>query len=151
MASLGDRSSARLEHLFVVQDVGGSNPLGHPNKIELMQNLLDAAQLKGAQNLLPDWEISGESLFRIFVFKNFVEAFDFMTAISLIAENMNHHPDWSNVYSRVQVTLVTHEVDCLSNLDLELAHEMDVIFEDIQLKRLPNWEPLEQCMCIAKL
>ena len=94
---LGDRSSVRLEHLVVVQDVGGSNPLGHPKKTELMENLLDAAQLKDAQSLLPDWEISKKSLFRIFVFKNFVEAFDFMTAISLIAEDMNHHPDWANV------------------------------------------------------
>ena len=56
---LGDRSSVRLEHLVVVQDVGGSNPLGHPNKIELMKNLLNAAELKDAQNLLPDWEVSG--------------------------------------------------------------------------------------------
>ena len=86
---LGDRSSVRLEHLVVVQDVGGSNPLGHPNKIELMKNLLNAAELKDAQNLLPDWEVSGEFLFRVFLFKNFVAAFDFMTAISSTAEEMN--------------------------------------------------------------
>ncbi len=125
---LGDRSSVRLEHLVVVQDVGGSNPLGHPNKIELMQNLLDAAQLKDAQNLLPDWEISGESLFRIFVFKNFVEAFDFMTAISLIAENMNHHPDWSNVYNKVEVRLSTHDSGGVTSLDVDLALSMDSLF-----------------------
>ena len=125
---LGDRSSVRLEHLVVVQDVGGSNPLGHPNKIELMQNLLDAAQLKDAQNLLPDWEISGESLFRIFVFKNFVEAFDFMTAISLIAEDMNHYPDWANVYNRVEVRLRTHDSNGVTALDAELALSMDSLF-----------------------
>ena len=125
---LGDRSSVRLEHLVVVQDVGGSNPLGHPNKIELMQNLLDAAQLKDAQSLLPDWEISGESLFRIFVFKNFVEAFDFMTAISLIAENMNHHPDWSNVYNKVEVRLSTHDSGGVTSLDVDLALSMDSLF-----------------------
>ena len=125
---LGDRSSVRLEHLVVVQDVGGSNPLGHPNKIELMQNLLDAAQLKDAQNLLPDWEISGESLFRIFVFKNFVEAFDFMTAISLIAEDMNHYPDWANVYNRVEVRLRTHDSNGVTALDVELALSMDSLF-----------------------
>ena len=92
-----------------------------------------------------------DALIKNFEFKNFTDAFGWMIRIAIWAERRNHHPDWSNVYSRVQVTLVTHEVDCLSNLDLELAHEMDVIFEDIQLKRLPNWEPLEQCMCIAKL
>ncbi|MDG2210787.1 MAG: 4a-hydroxytetrahydrobiopterin dehydratase [Acidimicrobiales bacterium] len=93
-----------------------------------MQNLLDAAQLKDAQNLLPDWEISGESLFRIFVFKNFVEAFDFMTAISLIAENMNHHPDWSNVYNKVEVRLSTHDSGGVTSLDVDLALSMDSLF-----------------------
>ena len=125
---LGDRSSVRLEHLVVVQDVGGSNPLGHPNKIELMQNLLDAAQLKDAQNLLPDWEISKKSLFRIFVFKNFVEAFDFMTAISSTAEEMNHHPDWSNVYNKVEVRLSTHDSGGVTSLDVDLAQSMDSLF-----------------------
>jgi 4a-hydroxytetrahydrobiopterin dehydratase len=93
-----------------------------------MQNLLDAAQLKDAQNLLPDWEISGESLFRIFVFKNFVEAFDFMTAISLIAEDMNHYPDWANVYNRVEVRLRTHDSNGVTALDAELALSMDSLF-----------------------
>ena len=125
---LGDRSSVRLEHLVVVQDVGGSNPLGHPNKIELMQNLLDAAQLKDAQNLLPDWEVSGEFLFRIFLFKNFVEAFDFMTTISSTAEEMNHHPDWSNVYNKVEVRLSTHDSGGVTSLDVDLALSMDSLF-----------------------
>ena len=97
-------------------------------KTELMQNLLDAAQLKDAQNLLPDWEISEESLFRIFVFKNFVDAFDFMTSVSLIAENMNHHPDWSNVYNKVQVRLSTHDSGGVTSLDVDLAQSMDSLF-----------------------
>jgi len=93
-----------------------------------MQNLLDAAQLKDAQSLLPDWEISEESLFRIFVFKNFVEAFDFMTSVSLIAENMNHHPDWSNVYNKVEVRLSTHDSGGVTPLDVDLALSMDSLF-----------------------
>jgi len=93
-----------------------------------MQNLLDAAQLKDTQSLLPDWEISEESLFRIFVFKNFVEAFDFMTSVSLIAENMNHHPDWSNVYNKVEVRLSTHDSGGVTPLDVDLALSMDSLF-----------------------
>jgi len=95
-----------------------------------MQNLLDAAQLKDAQNLLPDWEISKESLFRLFVFKNFVNAFDFMTSVSLIAENMNHHPDWSNVYNKVEVRLSTHDSGGVTSLDVELASVMDSLFSE---------------------
>ncbi len=127
---LGDRSSVRLEHLVVVQDVGGSNPLGHPNKIELMKNLLNAAELKDAQNLLPDWEVSGEFLFRVFLFKNFVEAFDFMTAISSTAEEMNHHPDWANVYNKVEVRLSTHDSGGVTPLDVQLASVMDSLFTE---------------------
>ena len=93
-----------------------------------MQNLLDAAQLKDAQSLLPDWEISEESLFRIFVFKNFVEAFDFMTSVSLIAESMDHHPDWSNVYNKVEVRLSTHDSGGVTSLDVDLAQSMDSLF-----------------------
>ena len=127
---LGDRSSVRLEHLVVVQDVGGSNPLGHPNKIELMKNLLNDAELKDAQNLLPDWEVSGEFLFRVFLFKNFVEAFDFMTAMSSTAEEMNHHPDWANVYNKVEVRLSTHDSGGVTSLDVQLASIMDSLFTE---------------------
>ncbi len=93
-----------------------------------MQNLLDAAQLKNAQNLLPDWEISAGSLFRLFVFTNFVDAFDFMTSVSLIAENMNHHPDWSNVYNKVEVRLSTHDSGGVTSLDVDLALSIDSLF-----------------------
>ena len=99
-------------------------------KTELMQNLLDATQLKDAQNLLPDWEVSGEFLFRIFLFKNFVEAFDFMTTISSTAEEMNHHPDWSNVYNKVEVRLSTHDSGGVTSLDVELASVMDSLFTE---------------------
>ena len=127
---LGDRSSVRLEHLVVVQDVGGSNPLGHPTKIELMKNLLNDAELEDAKKLLPDWEVSGEFLFRVFLFKNFVEAFDFMTAISSTAEEINHHPDWANVYNKVEVRLSTHDSGGVTSLDVQLASIMDSLFTE---------------------
>lgn len=60
-----------------------------------------------------------------FKFKNFVEAFGFMTQAAIWAEKWNHHPEWSNVYNRVVVELTTHDVDGLSSLDAKLARKMD--------------------------
>lgn len=62
-----------------------------------------------------------------FVFKNFVEAFGFMTRAALWAEKLNHHPEWSNVYKTVDVVLTTHDVDGLSELDIKLAKKMDAL------------------------
>lgn len=60
-----------------------------------------------------------------FKFKDFTEAFAWMTRMALVAEKMDHHPEWSNVYNRVTVTLTTHDVDGLSDLDVTLAKVMD--------------------------
>lgn len=60
-----------------------------------------------------------------FVFGDFVEAFGFMTRAAIHAEKLNHHPEWSNVYKTVDVTLTTHDVDGLSALDIKLAKRMD--------------------------
>ncbi len=60
-------------------------------------------------------------------FKNFVEAFGFMSQAALVAERMDHHPEWFNVYNRVDVTLTTHDADGLSQRDIDLARAMDSI------------------------
>ena len=62
-----------------------------------------------------------------FVFKSFGEAWAFMSRVALKAEQINHHPEWLNVYSRVDVTLTTHDCDGLSELDLKMAQFMDSI------------------------
>ena len=62
-----------------------------------------------------------------FKFKNFVDAFGFMTRAGIWAEKWNHHPEWSNVYNRVDVVLITHDVDGLSELDVKLAKKMDAL------------------------
>ena len=68
-----------------------------------------------------------DAIQKSYKFKNFVEAFGWMTKASLWAEKLNHHPEWSNVYNRVEVTLITHDCDGLSALDVRLAKKMDAL------------------------
>ncbi len=68
-----------------------------------------------------------DAIQKTFLFKNFVEAFGFMTQAAIIAEKMNHHPEWSNVYRTVEVTLTTHDANGLSDLDIALARKMDAL------------------------
>ncbi len=79
---------------------------------------------------LPDWRRLGErdALFRSFRFADFSEAFAFMTRVAIAAERLNHHPEWSNVYNRVEITLSTHDVGGLSELDVELARAIDAVY-----------------------
>lgn len=66
-----------------------------------------------------------DAIQKTFVFKNFVEAFGFMTRVAIWAEKWNHHPEWSNVYKTVVVTLTTHDADGLSTLDAKLGAKCD--------------------------
>ena len=73
------------------------------------------------------WQLdeSRDAISKEFQFKNFIEAFSWMTKIAFWAEKINHHPEWFNVYRNVRVVLTTHDVKGLSDLDLELASKMD--------------------------
>jgi 4a-hydroxytetrahydrobiopterin dehydratase len=66
-----------------------------------------------------------DAIFKSFKFKNFRAAFGFMTEAALVAEKMDHHPEWLNVYSRVDVTLTTHSAGGVTDLDVALAKAMD--------------------------
>lgn len=68
-----------------------------------------------------------DAITKSFVFADFIEAFGWMTRAALIAEKMNHHPEWSNVYKTVEVTLTTHDADGLSDLDVKLAGKLDAL------------------------
>ena len=68
-----------------------------------------------------------EAIIRTFKFANFNEAFSFMTRCAMKAEKMDHHPEWFNVYSSVEVTLTTHDAGGITSLDVELAHFMNDI------------------------
>lgn len=86
------------------------------------QQPLHAAEINAALANLPDWSIEDGKLFAEFKFKNFVDAFGFMTKAALHAERLDHHPEWFNVYNKVRVHLVTHSADnSISKLDLKLA------------------------------
>ncbi|HEV7436725.1 MAG TPA: 4a-hydroxytetrahydrobiopterin dehydratase [Pseudorhizobium sp.] len=76
---------------------------------------------------LPGWELRQDrkAITKTFKFRNFVQAFGFMSECALAAERMNHHPEWFNVYNRVDVTLTTHAVSALTTHDLKLAKAMD--------------------------
>ena len=78
---------------------------------------------------LSGWSIvQGRSaIMKSFKFKSFGQAFGFMTEVALIAEKMDHHPEWFNVYSRVDVTLTTHSAGGITDLDVKLAQAMDLI------------------------
>ena len=76
---------------------------------------------------LDGWSLAGDgkAIHRKFEFKNFSEAFAFMTRVALAAEKMDHHPDWSNVYKTVDLPLNTHDAGGLTELDFTLAKKMD--------------------------
>jgi 4a-hydroxytetrahydrobiopterin dehydratase len=78
-----------------------------------------------------DWKIvdNRNAIFKKFKFKSFIQAFSWMTSVAIIAEKMDHHPEWANVYSTVEVTLTTHSADGLTKLDLALAGKMDLYSE----------------------
>jgi|JI8StandDraft_1071087.scaffolds.fasta_scaffold135504_1 4a-hydroxytetrahydrobiopterin dehydratase len=73
------------------------------------------------------WSIESGKLTRTYSFRDFVHAFGFMSSVALVAERMNHHPEWFNVFDTVKVQLTTHDVDGLSINDFALAEQMDVL------------------------
>lgn len=71
------------------------------------------------------WVIEDDKLHKEFIFNNFIEAFGFMTQAAIVAEAMNHHPEWFNVYKKVVIDLTTHEAGGLTEQDFQLAGKMD--------------------------
>jgi len=71
------------------------------------------------------WSLQQGKLSKTFTFKNFATAFDFISACAIYAEKINHHPEWSNVYNKVSVQLITHDIDNISGRDADLAKQME--------------------------
>src|SRR5262245_913681 len=94
-----------------------------------MAQKLSGAERAKALATLSGWsELSGrDAIAKSFKFRTFSEAFGFMTRAALAAEKMDHHPEWTNVYNKVDVVLSTHSADGLTELDVKLAQKMDLI------------------------
>jgi 4a-hydroxytetrahydrobiopterin dehydratase len=86
---------------------------------------LPEQELAAALQTLRGWTVANGKLHKEFTFKDFVQAFGFMSSVALIAEGMNHHPDWANVYNKVVVDLVTHDLGGISSFDVEFAARVE--------------------------
>jgi 4a-hydroxytetrahydrobiopterin dehydratase len=92
-----------------------------------MVEKLDAAARGGLATELPDWTLVAgrDAIHRAFRFKDFSAAWGFMARVALLAEAQDHHPEWSNVWNRVEITLSTHDAGGLSARDVRLARSID--------------------------
>ena len=92
-----------------------------------MVKRLGDLEIKRHLESLPGWvEVEGK-LKKEYTFSNFVDAFAFMTRVAFLAEAMNHHPDWSNVYNRVLINLTTHDVGGITEIDFRFAESLEGI------------------------
>lgn len=93
----------------------------------VMAPILDKSAADQALAALPGWKLSsdGKGIEKTFSFKNFKLAFAFMTRVAEVAEAMNHHPEWKNVYNKVEVRLSTHDAGGFTEKDVKLAQAME--------------------------
>ena len=94
---------------------------------------MDTASEQQVQSFLeqhPSWSLAGGKLHKVFLFGSFPEAFGFIAQVAIIAESMDHHPEWSNTYNRVVVDLVTHQAGGITDRDFSLAEIMDAALKD---------------------
>ncbi|NCO03500.1 MAG: 4a-hydroxytetrahydrobiopterin dehydratase [Alphaproteobacteria bacterium] len=96
-----------------------------------MNNVIKTAQALDDWDMMPDQK----SIKRVFRFKDFKQAWEFMSLCADYAEKINHHPEWLNVYSRVDVTLTTHDQGGLSVLDVKMAEHMNAIAGQLQTQK----------------
>jgi 4a-hydroxytetrahydrobiopterin dehydratase len=89
---------------------------------------LTDTELQEKLSALAGWSLRAGKLLRELSFPNFVEAFGFMTSVALVAERMDHHPEWSNVYGRVVIELTTHDAGGITERDFELARKIEALY-----------------------
>lgn len=95
-----------------------------------MEKLNELEILTKMTEIDPAWIVFGKFLHKEFIFKNFVEAFSFITAVALVAEKANHHPNWNNAYNKVVIALSTHDVNGITTKDFDLAKAIDKIVKE---------------------
>ncbi len=94
---------------------------------KLDQQSIEYALIKLNQLCQQPWAIENDKLFKSFKFPNFVSAFGFMSQVAILAEKADHHPEWSNVYNKVEIHLTTHEVGGISERDFTLATHIEKV------------------------
>ncbi|WP_320667283.1 4a-hydroxytetrahydrobiopterin dehydratase [Prochlorococcus sp. MIT 1307] len=93
----------------------------------MKEKLLNKKELASLQQQLPKWEFQQSRLKREWRFLNFIEAFGFITKVAMLSEAMNHHPEWTNVYSKVTIELTTHDAGGITQLDIRLAKAINML------------------------
>jgi len=95
----------------------------------MIEKLTEEARAEALADLI-HWQVASgdrDGISRIFSFRDFVEAFGFMTRVAMLAEKADHHPEWSNVYNRVEILLTTHDAGGLSQRDIDMACAIDAL------------------------
>jgi 4a-hydroxytetrahydrobiopterin dehydratase len=88
---------------------------------------MNQAELDEALKALPEWRVVSGKLHRSYEFADFIEAWGFMSAAALVVQEMDHHPEWHNVYNRVRIELVTHDAGGITARDIELARRLETL------------------------
>ena len=91
--------------------------------------LLADAQLAQAMGDIPHWDLREDRFSRSFEFSDFVHAFGFMSQVALIAEKLDHHPEWSNVWNKVEIEITNHDAGGVTELDLEFCRRVDALID----------------------
>ena len=92
-----------------------------------MASLLDKDQVNYFLEKNPSWNINDKSIKKEFKFKNFIDAFGFISKVALLSEKMDHHPNWQNTYNKVTIELTTHDIGGITSSDIKLAEAIDIL------------------------
>ena len=90
-----------------------------------MATLLEKDQVNYFLEKNPSWNINDKSIKKEFKFKNFIDAFGFISKVALLSEKMDHHPNWQNTYNKVTIELTTHDIGGITSNDIKLAEAID--------------------------
>ena len=92
---------------------------------------LDEHEIARRLESITGWSVDNDKLYREFTFPRFIEAFGFMASVATVAEKLDHHPEWFNVYNKVQIHLITHEAGGITENDIGLARGINQIYEAV--------------------
>ena len=94
-----------------------------------MVSLIEKNQLNYFLEKNPSWVIDNKTIKKEFKFKNFIEAFGFMSKVAILSEKMDHHPNWQNIYNKVIINLTTHDMSGITTNDIKLAEAIDKLID----------------------